>query len=241
MKHRYEVDPIANDDLTYNEPYLDRQSVELVARPPFTGGFAGHFSPRKPGKTADYSYDFVFIIDREHLYGYFHAQADKGERFRGLVSGGRGTAGDAAADGPIPCTARCGAHCLGPDAVHACQQACGSDVWAKVPCRAPDPTEEIGLPSKTRECENNTARSYAGKWLFLARDRTSRADRAYEVELGADGCDITVKSAQERGGEALAGSTGRAHATGLWQVTLKSGKKPNQVRHQWSPNSLRSP
>ena len=224
-----------NDTIDYAQPYLDSQRVKLAALPPFTGGFAGSFSPRKPGKTvADNSYDFEFIIDHEQLYGYFHARADKGERFSGLVLGGRGGAGDAIGDGRVPCTARCGAQCLGAEAVRECKSACASDVWAEVPCPAPDPAEKIGLPAKTSECESNTARRYAGKWLVLARDRTSHDDRAYEVELGADGCDIVVRSAQERGGGALAGSMGRAHATGVWEVTLTSGEKPSQVRHEWS-------
>lgn len=223
-----------NDDIRYPEPHFDRQRLELLPLPPFTGGFAGRFSPKKPGKTAaDNSYDFVFIIDHEQLYGYFHARAEKGEQFRGLVLGGRGGAGEAVA-GHIPCAARCGAQCLGADAVRECQSACASDVWADVACPAPDPAEAIGLPAKTSECESNAARRYAGRWLVLARDRISHEDRAYEVEIGADGCDIVVKFALERGGGELAGSTGRAHTTGRWEVTLTSGEKTNQVRHEWS-------
>lgn len=223
-----------NDDIRYPEPYVDRQRLELFPLPPFTGGFAGRFSPKKPGKTAaDNAYDFVFIIDGERLFGYFHARAEKGERFRGLVLGGRGGAGETVA-GHIPCAARCGAQCLGADAVQECQLGCASDVWADVPCPSPDPAEEIRVPSKTSECESNTARRYAGKWLVLARDRISHEDRAYEVEFGAEGCGIVVKSALERGRGELAGSTGRAHATGRWEVTLTSGEKPNQVRHEWS-------
>lgn len=224
-----------NDEITYPAPHYDRQSVVLAPFPPFTGSFAGHFSPKKPGKnTADNNYDFVFIIDHEQIYGYFDARTEKRERFRGVVLGGRGGASDSVAADHIPCTARCGAQCLGADAVRECQMACSNDAWASVPCQAPDPPETIGLPVKTSDCETNTARRYAGKWLVLARDRASLDARTYEVELDAAGCDIVVKSAQERGGEVLVGSTGRAHSTGRWDVILTSGEKPNQVRHTWS-------
>ncbi len=224
-----------NDLIRYAEPHLDRQRVELVPLPPFTGGFAGRFAPRRAGKAdADISYDFIFVVDGERLHGYFHARAHRGERFRGLVLGGRDSASAAVDADPIPCAARCGAQCLGADAVRECQAACASDAWAEVPCPAPDPGEKIRLPAATGLCDDDGARDYQGNWRVLARDRTSGAERAYEVELGVAGCDITVKSAQERGGAALTGTTGRVHATGLWRVALTSGRGGKQVRHEWS-------
>lgn len=217
-------------------PRSDRQRVELVAMSPFTGGFRGHFAPRRTGDTvADYSYEFEFVVDGDRLYGDFHAEtnADR-HRFSGTLQGGRKDALKASKAGRLPCTALCGARCLGADATAQCRQGCSSDAWAEVPCPAPPSSEKVTLPKISKSC--GSGEPYAGRWLFLARDRKTNVDRAYEVEFGAVRCDIRVKSARDRDSkELLHGVAALVYDTGLWQISLTSGENPKErVRHEWA-------
>lgn len=227
---------LGNDDIVYSQPRSDRQRVDVVWSPPFTGGFSGRFNPRKAGEAASaHTYEFSFIIDGDRLYGDFHAEAAGGkQRFAGVIRGARASAKDAPADGPLPCSALCGARCLGAEAAAECRQACTSDAWAAHTCPAPDPTVTIGLPAKTGACRD--AKAYAGRWLFLARDRASREQRAYEVELRVAGCDLVVASAQDSDRAAVPfEGKGHVDGSGLWQLELTSGRSARErVRHVWS-------
>lgn len=226
---------LGNDGIVYPQPRSDRQRVEVAWARPFTGAFAGRFSPRKAGEaTADHTYEFSFIVDGDRLHGDFHAEATDGkQRFSGVVRGARPRVQDAPTD-DLPCTALCGARCLGAEATAECRQACTGDAWAAPTCQAPDPTATIGLPAKTGACRD--ARGFAGRWLFLARDRTSREQRAYEVELGAAGCDLVIASARDRERpDVRFDGKGRVDGSGLWQIELTSGRSARErVRHVWS-------
>lgn len=221
---------------TDRESLSDQQRVTLVPVPPFTGGFSGHFAPRRTGDTvADHEYEFEFVVNGDRLYGDFHAEANAGKhRFSGTMQGARTKVPEAAINGPLPCTMRCAARCLGTDATTECRQACSSDVWAEVPCPAPDPSAKVVVPEKSEKCVSGEP--YAGQWLFLSRDRENHKARTYEVELIADKCDFTVKSARERGSaEPLRGNMVRVYTTGLWQLTLTSGRgSKDRVSHEWS-------
>jgi len=214
----------------------DKQRVKLVPAASFTGGFSGHFAPRRTGDTvADHTYDFDFIIHGERLYGDFHAEASAGKhRFSGTVEGVPMTVHESAMDGRQPCTALCGARCLGVDATAECRQTCSRDAWAEAQCPAPDPSAQVVVPEKSEKCASGEP--YAGRWLFLARDRENHEARAYEVELTADKCDFTVTSARERdSGALLRGGLVRVYSTGLWQLTLTGGQgAKDRVSHEWS-------
>jgi serine/threonine protein kinase len=223
---------LGNDDITYAEARSDRQRVQLVPAAPFTGSFAGRFAPKKAGDAADHLYDLTFVVDGDRLYGDFHAEATGGkQRFSGVLRGARTAVPDEVADGRLPCTAWCGARCLGPDATAECRRSCTSDAWAEPTCPAPDPSVKVALPARTDACAG--AEAYAGRWSFLARDRETRDVRTYEVELRAAGCDLTVASARERGsGDILSDGKGRVDRSGLWHLNLVSGR--GRVHHTWS-------
>jgi hypothetical protein len=231
-----------NDKREYSKVRSDRQRVEVMSVPGLTGGFAGRFIPTRPNDADDsFSYVFSFVVDGDQLYGDFHGMVNPGaQRYSGVLRGGRAdSVVDAAGASPagadrIPCFARCGARCLGADATAECRRACGADPWAESACPAPDPAEKVRLPPKMSDCVD--AKQLAGRWLFVARDRKTREERAYDVDLRANGCDLTAISARERGrGEALVDGKGRADAAGRWDLTLTSGRgRSGRVQHTWS-------
>lgn len=86
------------------------------------------------------------------------------------------------------------------------------------------------MPARTEYCEDATP--LRGRWLFLARDRESREHRAYEVELAARGCQLTVANARQQGGDSiLQGGASRAYTSGLWELTLSDG---SGLKYTWS-------
>lgn len=216
------------------KPRSDRQRVELVAMPPFIGGFRGRFAPRRAGDTAvDYSYEFAFVVDQDRLYGDFHAEASAGKhRFSGTLQGERAGTPKAPKDGHVPCSVACGARCLGADATAQCRQACAADAWAGARCPAPAASERITVPPRSKfRAEDGP---YVGRWLFVARDRKTGVDRAYELELGVEGGALAVKAARERDSDVvLRDGTTLVYDSGRWEISLMSGREP-RVRHEWS-------
>lgn len=231
---RADLRKLGNNKLEYTKTPRDVQRVDVVWARPFTGGFAGTFAPRKEGEAiADHTYAFDFIVDGEVLYGDFHAEtADSKHRFSGVIRGARAT--DAPTDSPLPCPVLCGARCLGASATAECRRTCTTDAWAEATCSAPDPAAKVSLPARSGSC--HAAAGYAGRWLFLARDRASQEQRAYEVELRAAGCGLVVVSARDRARPAVSfnGTSGQVDSSGLWKLELTSGRGKQRVRHAWS-------